>query len=113
MDDINSELNELFAGGNPDGLPQDVLAELRSIMNLHAISAQELFYKWESYSIKMGGEETNLTLGSVRALKRDIQDTLEREAKGKTHLKPTEKRNVAVVAPRAVAGGQDVFDMCV
>lgn len=113
MVNIDSELNELFAGGLPDGLPQDVLTELRSIMNLHAISAQELFYKWESYSMKMGAEETSLNLDTVRALKRDIQDTLEREAKGRTHLKPTEKRHAASVAPRAVTGGQDVFDMCV
>ncbi|KAI1914302.1 DNA-directed DNA polymerase alpha subunit pol12 [Ophidiomyces ophidiicola] len=110
MDDATSELNECFVGSNPNGLPEDVLVEFRSILNLHAMTAQELFYKWESYSIKMGSEETKLTLESARALKRDIQDALEREARGKSQLKSTEKRSGLGVGQRAT-GHQDVFDM--
>ncbi|WEW61022.1 DNA-directed DNA polymerase alpha subunit pol12 [Emydomyces testavorans] len=111
MADFADELNEHFAGGNPDGLPPDILAELRSIMNLHALSVQELFYKWESYCIKMGAEEMKLNLETARALKRDIQDTLERESRGKMHLKLSEKRNAITATPRAVGNNQDVFDM--
>ncbi|EAS28066.3 DNA polymerase alpha/primase associated subunit [Coccidioides immitis RS] len=110
MDEITAELNELFAGGSPDGLPRDVLAELRSIMDIHALSPQELFFKWESYSMKMG-EETQLNLDTARALKQDIQDTLERESRGKGHLRPSEKRSMASAAPRALKNNQDVFDM--
>jgi DNA polymerase alpha subunit B len=49
-----AELNEFFAGSFPDGIPKDVLAELQSMLRVHSITAEELFYKWESYSMKMG-----------------------------------------------------------
>ncbi|KAJ5177777.1 DNA polymerase alpha subunit B N-terminal [Penicillium coprophilum] len=52
--DVEAELNEFFAGSFPDGIPKDILAELLSILRVHSITAEELFYKWESYSIKMG-----------------------------------------------------------
>ncbi|KAF5014287.1 hypothetical protein F66182_14784, partial [Fusarium sp. NRRL 66182] len=60
MDDITQELDELFASSAPNGLTQDVLTELQSMLRLHGITPQELFYKWESYSMKMGSEDTKL-----------------------------------------------------
>lgn len=113
MDDIAGELNELFIGSCPDGLTQDVLLELKSIMDLHALSPQELFYKWESYCLKMGSEETRLNLNTARALKRDVQDVLERETRGKTHMRGAEKRHTSGATPRAGGHNQDMFGMYV
>ncbi|KAL1966877.1 hypothetical protein VTN77DRAFT_3842 [Rasamsonia byssochlamydoides] len=110
MEDVVHELNELFASSAPDGLPQDVLTELQSILRLHAISPQELFYKWESYSLKMGSEETKLDLDTVRAFKRDVQDSLERESRGKnSHLRNAEKKGGVTATQRT--GNTDVFGM--
>ena len=110
MDDISQELEELFAGSVTDGLAQDVLTELQSMLRLHGITAQELFYKWESYSMKMGSDDTKLSLNTVRAFKRDVQDSLERETRGKNHqVRGSEKKTGVTVTPRA--GKADVFGM--
>ncbi|KAF2137527.1 uncharacterized protein K452DRAFT_278516 [Aplosporella prunicola CBS 121167] len=108
MDDNTADLNELFGSPNAE-LPPDVLGELQSLLRLHSIAPQELFYKWESYSIKMG-PETTLTLKTVRDFKKDIQDALERENRGKAAHGRNEKRNVGST-PRAGAGNSDVFGM--
>lgn len=105
MDDTAVELNELFGSPNA-ALPQDVLLELQSLLRLHSISAQELFYKWESYSIKMG-PDTILTLKTARDFKKDIQDTLERENRAKVAHGRSDKRTAA--STRAGAGNADVF----
>jgi DNA polymerase alpha subunit B len=105
-DDIAHELNEHFASSAPDGLPKDVLAELRSILRLHGISPQELFFKWESYSLKMGAEETTLNLDTVRAFKRDVQETLERESRIKNHPRSADRKSTGVAMATA-----DVFGM--
>lgn len=109
MDNTVAELNELFAGSAPDGLPKDVLAELQSILRVHSISPQELFYKWESYCLKMGAEETKLNVDSARSLKHDVQESLERESRSRAG-RQTEKRCAATATPRA-AGATDVFGM--
>ncbi|EOD45196.1 putative dna polymerase alpha primase associated subunit protein [Neofusicoccum parvum UCRNP2] len=106
MDDTAVELNELFGSPNA-ALPQEVLLELQSLLRLHSISPQELFYKWESYSIKMGSE-TALTLKTVRDFKKDIQDALERETRAKAAHTSTNKRTAAP-AGRAGASNADVF----
>ena len=59
------ELNELFHVLREASLPVDVLGELQSIARIHSLSAQELFYKWESYCIKMGAD-TELNLETIR-----------------------------------------------
>lgn len=109
MDDTVAELNELFAGSAPDGIPKDVLAELQSVLRVHSISPQELFYKWESYCLKMGAEETRLNLDTARSLKHDVLESLERESRSKAgrHM---EKRNPVTATPRAT-GTADVFGM--
>ena len=106
MADSNDEFNNLFAGSNPSGLAKDVMGELQSISRLHSIPAQELFYKWESYCLKMGAEETVLNVDTARALKRDIQESLERESRGKSNL-----RGINTSAPRAFGNNRDVFGM--
>lgn len=111
MDDTTGELNKLFAPPSTTELLPDILGELQSILRLHGISAQELFYKWESYSIKMGSEETKLDLTTVRAFKKDVQESLERETRGKVHIRSTDKRSAAHVASRNTGGNEDVFGM--
>lgn len=108
MDD-STELNEVFASAAPDGLPQDVLGELQSILRVHSISAQELFFKWESYCLKMGPEETRLDLGTVRLFKRDIQESLERDSRGRAG-RQTEKKSAVTATPRT-GMTTDVFGM--
>ncbi|KAL4802094.1 DNA polymerase alpha subunit B N-terminal-domain-containing protein [Aspergillus unguis] len=111
----NEDLNAVFAPSAPSGLPTDILAELRSIMRVHSIDAQELFYRWESYCLRMGSEETKLDLETVRLFKRDVQDNLERQTRGRQ----TERRGGAAGGtgtPRARdvgggIGGADVFGM--
>jgi len=109
MDDTTAELNELFAASAPDGLPKDVLTELQSILRVQLISPQELFYKWESYCLKMGAEETKMNLETVRLFKRDVQDSLERESRGRAG-RQTEKRSTVTATPR-VGMASDVFGM--
>ncbi|PWY66118.1 DNA polymerase [Aspergillus heteromorphus CBS 117.55] len=109
MDDTVAELNELFAAAAPDGIPKDILAELQSTLRIHSISAQELFYKWESYCLKMGPDELKLDLSTVRLFKKDVQDTLERESRGRAG-RQTEKRVAPTATPRASVKS-DVFGM--
>lgn len=110
MAEIDTELNERFASHNAT-LPPDVLGELQSIMRIHSGTPQELFYKWESYSMKMGAEETKLSLQTARDFKKDLQDVLERESRTKSHVRSAQKTHGAT--PRTVksAAGGDVFGM--
>lgn len=110
MASIKSELNDLFAIPPITELPLDILGELQSILRLHSVSPQELSYKWESYTLKMGSDQTKLDLTTVRAFKVDIQELLEREARGKAHVRSVDKR-AAFVTPRNAGKGGDVFGM--
>ena len=110
MSDATVELNELFAIPPVGELPPDVLGELQSILRLHTTSAQELFYKWESYTIKMGPEQTRLDYNTARAFKKDLQEVLERESRGKAHVRSVDKRG-AYATPRGASKGDDVFGM--
>lgn len=106
---IKEELNLLFASNTKDGLEPDVLNELESIMRLHNLPAQELFYKWESYSIKMmSSDDIKLDIETVRAIKADLNDSLERESRSRAHIK-TERRTAAT--PRQVKNSDDIFGM--
>ncbi|SZF02513.1 unnamed protein product [Blumeria hordei] len=92
------QLNERFAGdGKP--LDADVEAELQSIMRLHSIDVQELWYKWESYCIKMESDDLKLNIETVRQLKKDVQDVLERESWNKKVQRQSHKRGTAAFRP--------------
>lgn len=101
-------LHELFA---PPGtqLTSDVLNELQHVARLHSLSAQEMFYKWESYVIKMGTENIKLDFKTVRDFKKDLEDALERESRAKGHVVQSAGKKTAAT-PRA-GGGGDVFGM--
>jgi DNA polymerase alpha subunit B len=109
MSEINEDLSSYFLSSSDHGLPPDILGELESILRLHSISPQELFYKWESYSMKMGSEETKLDLDTVRMFKKDVQDGLERESRGK-HAVRVDRRSAVAATPRGAVTG-DVFGM--
>ncbi|KAI5297234.1 DNA-directed DNA polymerase alpha subunit pol12 [Ascosphaera atra] len=106
VDADDPSLRQLFSTDTPD-----ILAELESIQRLHSISAQELFYKWESFCMKMGAEETKLTLDNVRALKRDIQEALDRESKARHHLRAEKGHGHSSAARNRIGAGVDVFGM--
>lgn len=100
----NENLNALFApAGN--GLEPDVAGVLESIQRLFSITPQELFYKWESYCLKMGSEETVLDLATARMFQKDVQDSLERSYQGKH----SERKPVPNATPRTVQKSGDVF----
>jgi len=107
MDETTVELNERFAAPN-DELKPEILTELQSILRLHTISPEELSYKWESYCMKMGAEETKMDLKTTRDFKKDLHETLDRETRGRV-AKNNEKRTVNAT-PRA-GMGSDVYGM--
>lgn len=100
-DDIQSH----FSPHKP--LEPDILAELISTMRLHDLSAEDLFFKWESFCMKLDHDAQIVTLDAVRNLKQNIQDALEK-SRQQTHIKA--ERKVAAT-PRGAAKGGDVFGM--
>lgn len=106
-DSTVAELNELFGAG-PKGLGQDIVTEMQSIMRLHNLSPQDLFFKWESYCIKLDMDEIQPSYDKIRAFKQDLQDALEKNTRTQVHSKP-EKR--VGVTPRTANKGGDVFGM--
>ena len=103
------ELNGFFSSGDSK-LQSDILGELQSTIRLHSISPQELFYKWESYCIKMGSEETRLDLSTARAFKKDVQEILERESRSKAHMRSADKKGPHAT-PRNNGSNRDTFGM--
>lgn len=108
MADTEAQIRELFASSSTN-IPQDVLHELLSITRLLSLDPQELFYKWESYVLKMGTENTKLEYKTAKDFKKDLQDVLERESRAKgQNVAP---RKAMAATPRAAATGGDMFDM--
>ncbi len=103
-------LNERFAPPGGKELEADVVFELQSIMRMHELTPQDVFFKWESYCIKMDTDEMWPSMERLRAFKQDLQDALERSNRSQAHIKADNKR--AGATPRtAVKGGGDVFGM--
>ena len=111
MTDTVKELNELFAIPPATEVEPDVLTELQSILRLHSIEPQELSYKWEAHAIRMGVDSSKMDLSTIRAFKKDLQELLERDARGKSHMKSVDKRG-AFATPR-VGKGNNVVGMYV
>ncbi|KAK0739318.1 DNA polymerase alpha subunit B N-terminal-domain-containing protein [Apiosordaria backusii] len=106
--EIIAELNEQFGSGNKE-LEADVVAELRSIMRLHQLSVEDLFFKWESYCIKMDIDAAQTSIDTLRHFKQDLHDTLERNSRSHVKIKTEKGISATPRAPR-VSGG-DVFGM--
>lgn len=117
--DIASDLTERFeryCNTKESELPSDILGELQSMLRLYSISAEELDFKWQAYSMKMGGaEETKLDLKTARDFRRDIQDSLERESREKAQARNDAKRAAPTPSMRGGKGmgADDVFGMYV
>ncbi|KAK4122152.1 DNA polymerase alpha, subunit B [Parathielavia appendiculata] len=105
-DETIAELNQWFGSAGKD-LEADIVAELKSIMRMHQLSVQDLFFKWESYGMKIGMDDFKVTIDTLRAFKQNLQDELERSSRSRVHIK-TEKR--AGATPRTGKSG-DVFGM--
>ncbi|KAM5342447.1 hypothetical protein ACJ41O_013413 [Fusarium nematophilum] len=101
----DADLQNRFSPHKP--LEPDVLSELQSILRLHSLSPEDLFFKWESYCIKLDLDAQAVTLEALRNLKQSIQDELEKSQR-QVHVKT--ERKVAGT-PRGVAKGGDVFGM--
>ena len=82
---------------------------LESMLRLHSISAQDLYYKWETYCMTMG-DETSLDLGTARMFQKSVQDTVERGHHGKAGGRGSERKPVVIATPRVASNG-DVFGM--
>ncbi|KAK0878122.1 DNA-directed DNA polymerase alpha subunit pol12 [Friedmanniomyces endolithicus] len=106
----SDKLADLFAPSAGGSLSDDVANELHHILRLLDLSAQELFFKWESYVIKMGVENTTLDSKTARAFKKDLQDALERESRAKGHVVHQSAAKRTTATPRG-GGGGDVFGM--
>jgi DNA polymerase alpha subunit B len=107
-DEILAELAERF-GTAGKALEPDVEAELRSIMRLHDLSVEDMFFKWDAYCIKMDSNDLKATPEVLRAFKQSLQDALERSTRTQANIKP-EKRVGAT--PRTVTkNNSDVFGM--
>lgn len=102
----DAELQSRFSAPNKP-LEPDVLSELESILRLHNLSAEDLYFKWESYCIKLDLDAQGVSLDAVRNLKQSIQDALE-----KSHQQVQVKSERKVVAtPRAGAKGSGMLGM--
>ncbi|QUC22687.1 uncharacterized protein UV8b_06928 [Ustilaginoidea virens] len=89
-------------------LEPDLLYEIQSILRLHGLSVDDLFFKWDAYCIRMDLDaQAALSLANVRSLKQSIQDDLEKSHRSTTQVRS--ERKVAA-APKAVSGG-DVYGM--
>jgi len=102
-----AELNERFATGGKE-LEPDVVFEMQSIMRMHELSPEDLFFKWESYCLRMETDEMRPSMERLRVFKQDIQDELERSNRSQVHIKQ-EKRVGAT--PRTTVKSGDVFGM--
>ncbi|KAH7152222.1 DNA polymerase alpha subunit B N-terminal-domain-containing protein [Dactylonectria estremocensis] len=100
------ELQSRFSSPNKP-LEPDVLSELESILRLHNLSAEDLYFKWESYCIKLDLDAQEVSLEAVRNLKQSIQDALE---KSQHQVQVKAERKVGAT-PRAGAKAGNVFGM--
>ena len=101
-----TDLEQLFAPPN-EPLPENVAGELLSIARLHSLSEQELFYKWEAYSMKLGTENTHLNYKTVRDFKKDLQAALERASRSKVRVHSSAKK--AINSTPRQPGSGDVY----
>jgi DNA polymerase alpha subunit B len=78
-----TERFERYCDTKDNDVPSEVLNELQSIQRIFSISAEELDFKWQAYHMKMGGDENKLDLKRARDFKKDLQDSLEKESRGR------------------------------
>ncbi|KKA26137.1 hypothetical protein TD95_004879 [Thielaviopsis punctulata] len=104
------ELASFFPGA--EQYDADIIAELASIRRMHDLSVEDMYYKWESYCIKMERESADVSLAAVRMFKQDVQNALEKSMRLQSSAAAV-KRSAAPQsrAPRVSAAAGDVFGM--
>ncbi|KAF2011364.1 DNA polymeras-like protein alpha/primase associated subunit [Aaosphaeria arxii CBS 175.79] len=108
MGDNIDEITERFERYCDGNITPEIHNELQSMLRLYSISAEELDFKWQAYAMKMGAEDTKLSLNTSRQFKANIQDTLERESKGKA-AQGRDGRRTAPTPRSGAKGADDVF----
>ncbi|PSR76402.1 DNA polymerase alpha subunit B N-terminal-domain-containing protein [Coniella lustricola] len=104
-----AELNERFAAVDQPLAP-DVVAEMQSIMRLHSLSPQDLYFKWESHCIKLDMDAAQPSFDKMNAFKQHLLDALEKNTRTQAHSKP-DRRTMGGTPRAALRTGQDVFGM--
>ena len=100
-----AELRKLFGENTTD----HIINELSHICTVFSYEPLDVFYSWEAYVQKMGGDIA-LDDKTVRDFKKDLQDGLERDSRQKSHVVHASTRKAAPT-PRNGGGGGDVFGM--
>ncbi|KAK6536519.1 DNA-directed DNA polymerase alpha subunit pol12 [Arthrobotrys megalospora] len=88
-------------------LPDEVMAELQNMLRLYNIDAEELFFKWEEYCLKMG-EDIKLNMKNITAFKDDAREQFEIEMRAKSKAA---QAPAARGAQRTAKNAGDVFNM--
>ncbi|KAG8530445.1 uncharacterized protein KY384_004947 [Bacidia gigantensis] len=111
MGDQEADLNKLFVRAPATSLAPEVLGELQSILRLHALDPQELSYKWEEYTMKMGPDSTSRAK-SGRSLNRKafatprggvVGDDVFGKLEGMTPNTPSQNRSISGSVKRKAA----------
>lgn len=107
MADTEAELTRLFS---PSGTPlsPEILDLLQSILRICSLTPQELFYKWESYCLKMGPDDISLDIATARMFSKDVQDSMERAAQ---QVRQTNRISTINSTPRTNGASADVYGM--
>lgn len=94
-------------------LTPDIAAEFLAMLTRYHIDDEELFFKWESYCMRMGSENTKLNYDTVIAFKKDVQEQLEKSMRAKARQRDTDASKVVQRTPRHVKGSGDTFALFV
>ena len=94
-------------------LPSIAVEELKSMLRLYDITPEELFFKWESYCIRLGYDsDVKISVEHVTDFKRDVQKMLEAEVRGKRGVGGGGKAaGTRVIKAEMVEGGVDVLGL--
>lgn len=93
-------------------LTPDIIAEFLSMLRSYGLDDQELFYKWESYCIRMG-PDTKLNLETVRAFKKSVQEQLEKEIRAKARQQNINASKAVQKTPRRPKNSGDTLALLV
>ncbi|PUU81486.1 DNA polymerase alpha subunit B N-terminal-domain-containing protein [Tuber borchii] len=89
-------------------LSPEVLSLLEGMLRIYGIPAEELFFKWESYCIKMGPDDTKLNLDTVLAFKKDVQELFEKDMRSRPRQHGANTSRPVARTPRVKNTGDHV-----
>jgi DNA polymerase alpha subunit B len=108
---MDTEITERFGrfADRDDGLRPEVLGELHAMLGIYTVDPEELYYKWEAYSMKMDREDMKLDMKTVKDFRKDIDDDLDRQSRNKAQAHGNRRRPGAT--PRTGGRNADAFGM--